>query len=158
MLTVNIGGNTLQDVAREALDFANLVLGLSGNDRSWEGYHPNGVGKSEYRPVDDGREWGEDALGEWIRNLNENGRKVVEILARKKIMDQREQARNLGWSGSEWAGVWTGPRRQARYVMDNHGLSSWPYGHTYEEPRRMWMHESIANRVLSVIEQLINMD
>jgi len=72
MLTVNISGKTLQEVAREALEFANLALGLSRNDESWEGYRPNGVGKSWYRPVDDGREWGEDALREWIRNLNDH--------------------------------------------------------------------------------------
>lgn len=151
MLTINISGKTLQEVAREAIEFGNSVLGLSENEGSWEGYRPRDIGKSEYRPVDDGREWCEDALREWIEKLNENGRKVVEILARKRIIDQRKEAEELEWSGPKWAGVWTGPRRQAGYVKDNYELSSWPYGHTYEEPRRMWMHENAANRVLRIL-------
>ena len=158
MLSINISGNTLQEVAKEAFEFAKSVLGEStsgesdsGNGILWEGYRPDGVGKSEYRPVDDGREWDEEALKEWIDNLREDGKKVVAILAQERVIDQREQARNLGWDGSQWAGVWTGPRRQAKYVKEGRDLSSWPYGHTYEEPRRMWMHESIANRILEII-------
>jgi len=159
MLSVNISGRNVQEVAREAIQFANLVLGISPSGQEidsvsenfWDGYRPNDVGRSEYTPVDDGREWNIEALKEWIESLRPDGRLVVKLLAREKLIDQREEARKLNWSGSKWAGVWTGPRRQAGYVKDSHGLSSWPYGHTYYEPRRMWMHEAIAVRVLSIL-------
>lgn len=159
MLSVNFSGNSIQDVAREALQFANLILSASTvgevdsqvRSNFWDGYRPSDVGRSEYTPVDDGREWDMDALREWIENLRPDGRQVVGILARGKIIDPRVEAENLGWSGTRWAGVWTGPRRQAGYVKDSRGISSWPYGHTYDEPRRLWMHEDIANRVLSIL-------
>ena len=157
MLSVKFSGNSIGDVARDALEFAKAILGEDkiGEKRdSWEGYRPEGVGMSEYKPVDDGREWKEAALKEWLESITEDGRKVVGILARKKIIDQRKEIEELNWDGSKWAGVWTSPRRQAGYVMESYRLSSWPYGHTYDEPRRMWMHEDIANMVINILESL----
>lgn len=160
MLSINFNGNSIQEVAREARQFADLVLsiseGESGNREtgiSYDGYRPDGVGRPErqYAPVDNGHEWNEEAITDWVNRLTDDSKEVVKILARKRVIDPREEARNLGWSGSSWAGVWTGPRRQASYVMDSRGFRSWPYGHTYEEPRRLWMHESIAEKVLNVL-------
>lgn len=160
MLTINISGNTIQEVAREAIKFANQVLGVTTpNQRAdpvsenfWDGYRPKDVGRSQYAPVDDGREWNVETLKEWIESLRPDGRMVVKLLANGKIIDQREEARKLDWSGSKWAGVWTGPRRQAGYVRDSHEFTSWPYGHTYYEPRRMWMHPDIAARVQDIMQ------
>lgn len=155
MISVNFSGNSIHDVAREAQQFASLILGTSENQsaiNSYDGYRPVGVGSpGDYYPVDDGREWNEDAIRDWISRFTTEGKQVMGILARGGIIDPREEARILGWSGTTWAGVWTGPRRQAGYVMDSRGLRSWPYGHTYDEPRRLWMHEDIATRVLSVL-------
>lgn len=166
MLSVKFTGNSIEVIAKEARRFADAILGERGKSTnsttedegksgadSYGGYRPVGVGISEYYPVDDGREWNEEALRDWLDRLSDDGREAVKVLAKGKIIDQREEARKLKWSGSYWAGVWTGPRRQAGYVMDERKLRAWPYGHTYEEPRRMWMHEDIANRVLNIINE-----
>lgn len=158
MFSVNFTGHSIQEVANEARQFANLILGTSRGENggretemSYDGYRPAGIGRPEYFPIDDGREWNEEAIRDWVNRLTDDSKEVVKILARKKIIDPREEARNLEWSGSSWAGVWTGPRRQARYVMESRGFRSWPYGHTYEEPRRLWMHDDIAAIVLNVL-------
>ncbi|MBN1369962.1 MAG: hypothetical protein JW954_06990 [Dehalococcoidaceae bacterium] len=151
MLSIKFEGDTLNSVAIEARKFADAILGGSSSI-SYEGYLPLGVGKPEYFPVDDGREWGIESIKDWLGRLNTNGQKVVKVLAEKQILDPREEAGNLGWAGTHWAGTWTSPRRQAGYVMESRGLRSWPYGHTYEEPRKMWMHPDIARIVLEVLE------
>ena len=159
MLSVNFSGNSIQEVIKEIQQFTSLISGslVVGQDSSqiatnlWDGYLPDGIGRAEYTPVDDGREWGTEALREWIENLRSDGRQVVGILAQNQIIDPRVEAAQLGWSGTRWAGVWTGPRRQAGYVQESRGLTSWPYGHTYEEPRRLWMHPDIASRVLNIL-------
>jgi hypothetical protein len=107
--------------------------------------------EDKYSPIDDGNEWNEAALRDWLDSINEDGIKVVKILAKKKLIDPRAEAENLGWPGPRWAGVWTGPRRQAGYVIKTRKISSWPYGHTYYEPRRMWMHQIIAERILIIL-------
>lgn len=153
MFSIKFEGDTLKSVAVEARKFADAMLGTKSPSASYEGYLPLGIGKPNYYPVDDGREWDEGAIRDWINRLNDNGRRVVGILAEKQIIDPREEASNIGWSGGHWAGTWTSPRRQAGLVMESRSLMSWPYGHTYEEPRKMWMHEEIARRVLSILEE-----
>jgi hypothetical protein len=155
VLSIKFEGDNINSVAEDARKFADKILGVKSSESSYKGYCPQGVGKPEpeYCPIDDGREWNDIAIKDWISRLNENGRKVVSILARKKIIDQREEIESLGWTGSFWAGTWIGPRKQAFNVMDAMGLLSWPYGHSYEEPRRMWMHEDIADLVLKIIDQ-----
>ena len=160
MMSSDFSGNSIEDIAKEAKKFSDLILGMperaegsNETDAFSIGYRPDSVGRPErnYCPIDDGREWDKDSIQDWIGRLREDGREVVRILAKKKVIDPREEARILGWSGSSWAGVWTGPRRQARYVIAKKGLMSWPYGHTYVEPKRMWMHEDIANIVLDLV-------
>lgn len=167
MLTVNISGNSIEDIAREAKRLADTVLAVSAHttkvintgiedqsaENMYDGYRPPRVGRPEYYPIDDGREWNDEALEDWLNRVKDDGREGIGILARGKVIDPREEARKLGWSGTTWAGVWTGPRRQAGYVRDARGLRSWPYGHTYEEPRRLWMHENIATRVIKILEK-----
>ena len=164
MLWVKFSGNSIEEIAKEAKQFADTVLraSMNGTDTklelenqsvgsSYDGYRPAAVGKPGYCPVDDGREWNEEAIKDWLSRIKEDGREVVRILAQGKVIDPREEARKLGWTGPSWAGVWTGPRRQAGYVKDGRGLRSWPYGHTYEEPRRLWMHKDIADRVINIL-------
>lgn len=170
MISINLSGDSIQIVAEEARQFADFVLGgnqsqakspivekgmehKSGSD-SGAGYQPPGVGSPKYYPVDDGSEWGEDEVKDWIQQLRPDGRRVVQVLAQRKVIDPRKEADNLGWNHIKWAGVWTGPRRQAGVIWDTHGVHSWPYGHSYEEPRRLWMHEDIASTVLDVLKEL----
>ena len=167
MLSVNFSGGSVEDVAREARQFADSILGKLRSDTtqvgienragrySYDGYRPDGVGKPEldYAPVDDGREWNEEAIRDWVDRLTDRGREVVGLLARKKRLFSRDEARGLEWPGTTWAGVWTGPRRQALHVRESRELNSWPYGHTYQEPRQFWMHEDIAARVLSALSK-----
>lgn len=169
-MEIKFVGNSAKDLAEQAREFADQVLGKlqspstsakkgseEGSPSSHEpGYQPPGVGSPRFCPVDDGSEWDEDAVRDWLERLTPEGRIVVKTLAKGKIIDPRKQADVLHWDHIRWAGVWTGPRRQSREVATARNLDSWPYGHTYEEPRRMWMHEEIANKVLGVLEELEN--
>jgi hypothetical protein len=170
MIKVEFTGNSAQDIAREAKQFVDSILGavqssgsVSGaqqeSDNQSEisaddGYRPAGVGSPRYCPVDDGREWDQNAVDDLVSRLTEDGRKVLEILAKGLIIDPRKEASNLGWAGTHWAGVWTGPRRQANEVAVLRDLKSWPYGHTYDEPRRLWIHPEIAKRVINALEHV----
>ena len=171
MMSVTFDGPTTKEVAEQARHFADTVLGPPIQDvaatggplqratsapqltSSPSGYQPQGVGlpRSDFSPVDDGSEWDEGPLRAWISRLVPDGRKVVGLLAISLVIDPRAEAKNLGWGGTQWAGVWTGPRRQAKLVKDLHGLQSWPYGHSYDEPRRLWMHPDIAKRVKEIL-------
>ena len=168
MISVTFDGPTPKEVAEHARHFADVVLGPPSQDvtatsRSLPsaprptsdsvGHRPPEVGQPDqkFRPVDDGSEWDGGPLQDWLSRLTPNGRKVVGLLAKRGVIDPRAEAKNLGWGGIQWAGVWTGPRRQAALVKDRHGLQSWPHGHSYDEPRRLWMHPDIAKRVVEIL-------
>jgi hypothetical protein len=125
---------------------------------STHGYRPSGVGLPELRfaPIDDGKEWDSSAIRDWINGLVRKARVEIRLVAQAptNVIDPRREASLLGWSGTEWSGVWNGPRNQARRVRAVRGLKSWPYGHTYVEPRRIWMHPAIAARVLEILNQI----
>jgi len=169
MISVTFDGLDLQEVAEQARHFADVILGpltqadaingaqpqpVSSGVQSKSdpfGYRPQGVNLPHFKPVDDGSEWDQDALEDWVRWFTPDGIKVVKILATGLRIDPRAEAKKLGWTGTYWAGVWTGPRRQAALTRDSRGLRSWPYGHTYIEPRRLWMHPDVAKRVLDLL-------
>jgi hypothetical protein len=117
------------------------------------GFVPLGVGnpEAEFAPIDDGSEWTVDSLEDWIHACKPDAKEALKILATSRVIDPREAAQGLGWDGAKWAGTWNGPRRQAMRVIDSRNLSSWPYGHTYVEPRRLWMHDVIAERLLGIL-------
>ena len=166
MPSVTFEASTLEDVAEQARVFSDKVLGPRVIDDSPLmatqstsiiesgpiGFRPQGVGIPKFFPIDDGAEWTKGPLADWINSLNPKGRIVVQYLARNGIVGPRESAAELGWSGSSWAGVWNNPRRQAAKVKGLHGLGSWPYGHSYEDPRRLWMHPQIAESVRRLLD------
>ncbi|MBI4308161.1 MAG: hypothetical protein HY684_05080 [Chloroflexi bacterium] len=168
MITITVTGDSLKEVATQAKLFADAVLtGASpeaapptaavaqqeGSDAA--GYRPAGIGIPEERfsPVDDGREWDEGAAADWLGGCSPEGRQVIRLLAEKLVIDPRDEARRLGWSGTRWAGTWVGPRNQARRVKEVRNLRSWPYGHTYYEPRRLWMHPKIAALISDLLDK-----
>lgn len=170
VISVTICGESIENVAAQAMKLAAEVLkgGLSPTElpsggvheaeirmEDPRGYCPPGVGRpeDEFAPVDDGTEWDEPAINDWLRSLTSEGREVVKILAQNKVIDPRREFGRLGWSGTRWGGTWIGPRKQARRVKDVRGLKTWPYGHTYYEPRRLWMHPTISAHVLKLLQQ-----
>lgn len=166
MMDLTFRGDSIQDLATQAKKFAEQVLegnrsGIADEtsqdvevDEIW-GYRPGGVGnpKPQFSPVDNGEEWNSNSLEDWLDGCNDKVLKVIKILAEKQVIDPREEYSRLGLSGNEWSGMWNGPRNQAERVKNNRGLRSWPYGHTYEEPRRLWMHPKIAHEVLDILGQ-----
>ncbi len=118
------------------------------------GYRPDGVGRptDRFSPVDDGTEWNMSRLRDWVLGCNSDGRRVMRALAKKLIIDPRDTAFELGMDGTQWAGTWNGPRKKAERIMKDRQLLAWPYGHSYDEPRRLWIHPEIAKRVLAVLD------
>lgn len=174
-MQVAFSGRTIQEVALQAREFATTILGPETSEPSNEvsearpdllessrvrrGYRPAGVGQPRFGPVDDGTEWADESvIADWVKGFTRDGRRAVELLATKGEIDPRREAQHLGWSGNHWAGVWTGPRKQAGLVMRARRLNSWPYGHTYVEPRRLWMHPTVAEVVLKVLKETPNFE
>lgn len=173
MVSVTFSGPTVEHLAQDAKAFADRILGQPtqvpppeasevvarqapiGASR-W-GYLPAGVGypHPEYSPIDDGSEWDQEAITDWIERVRQDGRRVVQALAQGctsgGTIDPRVVGPEMGLPGYRWSGTWTGPRRQAQNVKAARRLRSWPYGHTYAEPRRLWMHPVIAERVLKAL-------
>ncbi len=137
----------------ESVDEIALRIRRERREEMW-GYRPGGVGRPRFAPVDDGSEWGTAALEDWIRSFTYEGEVVIGVLANEQIIDPRHAFRQLGWLPNKWSGTWTGPRKQAKRVMEDRGLHSWPYGHSYDEPRRLWMHPGIGARALGILEKL----
>lgn len=171
MISITFSGESIEDVAIQAKNFTVAVLPeadlvtsqptINANNKEerktnpW-GYHPYGVGYPEIQlaPIDDGTEWNEDAIEDWLLSCSVSGRKVIKALAVSHVIDPRETYKLLGMDGNTWSGTWNGPRRQAARVKESRQLSSWPYGHSYEEPRRLWMHPKVADRVVRILEKL----
>lgn len=121
---------------------------------NWWGYRPVGVNypEEEYSPIDDGTDYTEEALRDWLRGCHDKGRDATKILAEHCVVETREAAKLMGYDkGYGYSGVWNGPRNQADKVRKRMGIQSWPYGHTYEEPRKLWMHPKVAERVLNIL-------
>lgn len=168
MISVTISGESINDLAAQAKQLADALQGeplqtvepVSAQANVEEvrrdpwGYLPNGIGPPERRfsPVDNGTEWDEQAIDDWLMGCSSDGLIVVSVLALRKTIDPRKEYESLGWYGVQWAGTWNSPRKQAERVKNSRGLKSWPYGHTYYEPRRLWMHADIAARVLKILE------
>ncbi|GEM_PF-6249308 len=122
-------------------------------ENTW-GYRPEGVGFPEpsYSPIDDGTEYIEEALRDWLGGCYGKGLDGIKVLAQHCVIDTREAAKLMGYDkGYGYSGVWNGPRNQAARVRQQRGITSWPYGHTYSEPRKLWMHPKIAERVLRTL-------
>ena len=170
MVSMTFTGKNFQEMVEQVEEFVDSIKNASINDQqahvrasmgepntdtenNVDGYRPQGVGRPKYGPVDDGTEWTEEALEEWLERLSPLGRTVVGTLSRGGTIDPRLEAKALNWYGPYWAGVWTGPRKQASVVMEIHQIGSWPYGHTYVEPRRLWIHPEIANKVLKLLDE-----
>lgn len=156
-MEVIFSGRTVHEIALQARDFAASVLeeGDKARNEDWSesqyGYRPGGVGRPTLSPVDDGTEWTEPVLNDWIQRLNPNGRRIVALLAKNQIIDPRRAAPMLGWPLRQWSGYSMGPRNQAGMVMRAYGLKSWPYGHSDDVPVRLWMHPNISRAILRLL-------
>ncbi|MBI2164836.1 MAG: hypothetical protein HYU29_00300 [Chloroflexi bacterium] len=164
MISVTISAGSLEEVVAQvkvlvgAFDNPPMQTGDASPaaprqpESPW-GYLPGGVARPESRfaPIDDGTQWDEAAVRDWVRGCSPKGRQVVKVLAENLVIDPRKAADELGWDHIKWAGTWGGPRNQARRVKDVKRLTSWPYGHTYGEPRKLWIHPDIAERVLKAL-------
>lgn len=174
-ITVTFTGESVQAVAGQAKSFADVVLGSQATNGeeipvatvnesigmpqgNWWGYRPpkiRGFPEHDYAPVDDGTEWDTSALQAWFRNCTWEGQEVIKILAENEIIDPRHEYKQRNWNPNTWSGRWNGVRRAAARVRQSRGLHSWPWGHTYYEPRRLWMQHDIAQRVLDIQEELL---
>ncbi len=180
MISITFTGESVQAVAGQARTFADAVLerqaatgeecsvaGAMGSTRrtpegNWWGYRPTevrGFPEHVYAPVDDGTEWVAEPLQAWLHECTVDGEKVVEVLAEAivagaKSIDPRLEYLRLQWQPNTWSGTWNGVRRAAMRVMQDRNIRAWPWGHTYDEPRRLWMHSDIAKRVLEILENL----
>ena len=138
--------------AHDAAERIGDTIDSSGSLPSTFGYLPANAGRPTGRPVDDGTEWTEEVIVEWLRRLTPNGQVVVRRLAEASFLYSRDEIEHFGGTGMSYSGWWAGPRAWAENVRNIRGLRTWPYGHSDVGPRHYWMHPAVAARILAILK------